>query len=190
MVIDARGLGCPKPVLMAEEAVSKIQEGSVEILIDNEASLKNLQRYAKKNSLYFESEKIENYFRVKLTKGYLCEMPESETKRGEFFVITTDSLGKDESLGKMLMKGFFETINAMAVVPSSIFFINKGVGFTTEGSDSIPILKELESKGVKIYSCGTCLKHYSLEEKLMVGKVAGMAVLIDGLRDSDKVIWI
>lgn len=190
MVIDARGLGCPKPVLMAEEAVSKIEEGIVEVLIDNEASLKNLQRYAKKNSLYFESEKVENYWKVRLTKGYTCEVPEPESKGGELLVVTTDSLGKDESLGKVLMKGFFETIIAMGEVPSALFFINKGVGLTTEGSDSIPALKELQSKGTKIYSCGTCLKHYGIEEKLMVGEVAGMAILIDGLKDSEKVIWI
>ncbi len=34
MVIDAKGQACPKPVLMAEEALSKISEGIVEILVD------------------------------------------------------------------------------------------------------------------------------------------------------------
>jgi TusA-related sulfurtransferase len=37
MVIDARGQGCPRPVMMAEEALSKITEGIVEVVVDNEA---------------------------------------------------------------------------------------------------------------------------------------------------------
>ena len=53
--IDARGIGCPKPVIMAEEALQKISEGSVEILVDNDASVSNLKRFASKNGLYSES---------------------------------------------------------------------------------------------------------------------------------------
>ena len=39
MIIDARGEDCPKPVMMAEEALSKTTEGIVEVIVDNEASL-------------------------------------------------------------------------------------------------------------------------------------------------------
>lgn len=31
MLIDARGFGCPMPVMMAEEALSKIDKGIVEM---------------------------------------------------------------------------------------------------------------------------------------------------------------
>jgi len=37
MRIDARGMDCPKPVIMAEEALTKISEGVVDVLVDNEA---------------------------------------------------------------------------------------------------------------------------------------------------------
>lgn len=52
MVIDARGFGCPRPVILAEEAFSKIEEGTIEVLVDNEASVKNLERFATKNGMY------------------------------------------------------------------------------------------------------------------------------------------
>jgi TusA-related sulfurtransferase len=52
MVIDARGLGCPKPVIMAEEALSKIAEGIIEIVVDNEASADNLAWFAKSNAFF------------------------------------------------------------------------------------------------------------------------------------------
>jgi TusA-related sulfurtransferase len=38
MIIDARGQGCPKPIMMAEDALSKITEGIIEVMVDNEAS--------------------------------------------------------------------------------------------------------------------------------------------------------
>ncbi|MBI5098125.1 MAG: hypothetical protein HZB30_02665 [Nitrospirae bacterium] len=36
MVIDARGLGYQKPLIMAEEALSTTDDGIVEMLVDNE----------------------------------------------------------------------------------------------------------------------------------------------------------
>ncbi|MGC8938117.1 MAG: sulfurtransferase TusA family protein, partial [Thermodesulfovibrio sp.] len=39
MEIDARGLGCPKPIILAEEALSKIEEGIVTVIVDNEGSM-------------------------------------------------------------------------------------------------------------------------------------------------------
>ena len=42
MQIDARGKACPHPVMMAEEALSKIGEGIVEVLVDNEESALNV----------------------------------------------------------------------------------------------------------------------------------------------------
>jgi TusA-related sulfurtransferase len=55
MVIDARDQGCPKPVMMAEEALSKITEGIVEVLVDNEASADNLAWFAKNNAFFSET---------------------------------------------------------------------------------------------------------------------------------------
>ncbi len=74
MQIDARGLGCPKPVMMAEEALSKMDEGVVEILVDNEASVKNISRFATKNAMYVETEKEEDYWRVRIVKGQSFEV--------------------------------------------------------------------------------------------------------------------
>lgn len=69
MLIDARGLGCPKPVMMAEDAVSKITEGIVDILVDNEASVENLSRFAAKSGCY--SEKVSDVLRIIRGKSLL-----------------------------------------------------------------------------------------------------------------------
>ncbi len=200
MLIDARGLGCPKPVVMAEEEISKIGEGIVEILVDNEAAVKNLSRFASKNSLYVETEKVDNYWKVRLVKGYPCEVESSElgVKSSELreeekdilLIVGTDALGKEEGLGKVLMKGFFETIKVTKEIPHTIFFLNTGIKLTTIETDIIPILKDIEAMGVEIYSCGTCLKHYNLESELKVGYRGTTNHIVEGIKDFKKTVWI
>ncbi len=195
MKVDARGLGCPKPVIMAEEALNKIDEGTVEVLVDNDASVANLQRFAKKNNMYAETEKFNGYWRVKITKGYTCEIPSSEEqaaegKKGIMMIIGTDTLGKEEDIGKILMKGFLETLKVTRELPDMIFFLNAGVKLTTMNEETVPIIKEIESMGVEIFSCGTCLKHYNLESKLKVGYRGTTNHIVEGIKDFEKVVWI
>ncbi|MEW6740499.1 MAG: sulfurtransferase-like selenium metabolism protein YedF [Nitrospirota bacterium] len=194
MLIDARGQACPKPVLMAEEALSKLEEGIVEILVDNEASVGNLSRFATKNAFYSETVREDNYWRVKIVKGYPCELPvEEEKKEPEkeiLLIIGSDVMGKEEELGKILMKAFFETMKVTKEIPHTIFFLNAGIKLTTTNENIIPILKELESMGVEIFSCGTCLKHYNLESKLKVGYRGTTNHIVEGMKDFKKTVWI
>ena len=45
--IDARGLSCPQPVLLAKQELDKNAEGC-EVIVDNPAARENVSRYAKK----------------------------------------------------------------------------------------------------------------------------------------------
>lgn len=200
MRIDARGHGCPKPVMMAEDAVSKITEGIVDILVDNEASVENLSRFAAKSGCYFKVEKQDDCWRVRIVKGYPCEIESSEfgvqsleseeKKKAILLIIGTDTMGKEESLGRVLMKGFFETMKVTKEIPHTIFFLNAGVKLTTSNEDVIPILKEIEAMGVEIFSCGTCLKYYNLESELKVGYRGTTSHVVEGIKDFQKVVWI
>jgi len=62
---------------------------------------------------------------VKIVKGHPCgvqkERTTMEPEEGLFLVVTTDTMGKDEELGKILMKGFFETMEVYKEMPSTIF---------------------------------------------------------------------
>ncbi len=194
MFIDARGLGCPKPVIMAEEAISKIDEGSVDILIDNEASLRNLMRFARKSGLSSEEVRENGHWRVKLMKGYVCEPAESPAEaikeKDLFCIVGSDTMGKEEALGRVLMKAFFETMLVTGEMPHTIFFLNAGVKLTTTDGEMIPILKSIEGKGVEIFSCGTCLKHYDLESSLRVGYRGTTNHIVEGLKDFKRTVWI
>jgi selenium metabolism protein YedF len=195
MVIDARGFGCPKPIMMAEEALSKMDEGSIDILVDNEASAINLDRFATKHNLYKETSKEENYWRVKIVKGYVCETPGEknrieEQKKDLFLIIGTDPMGKEEELGKILMKGVFETMKVTKEIPHTMFFLNTGVKLTTLDNEIIPILKEFEEMGVEIFTCGTCLKYFNLESELKVGYRGTTNHIVEGITEFKKTVWI
>jgi selenium metabolism protein YedF len=198
MLVDARGAGCPKPVMMAEDALTNIDEGSVEVLVDNEASAENLARFAAKSGLYSETTGEDGYWRTKIMKGYVCapavknEGPEALKTTGKdlFIIIASDTMGKDEALGKILMKAYLDTMKTYRELPHTIFFLNAGVKLTTIDADAVSVLKEIEEMGVEIFSCGTCLKHYNLESDLKVGYRGTTNHILEGIKDFRKTVWI
>ena len=194
MVVDARGMDCPKPVILAEEALAKMSEGIIEVVVDNEGSAKNLGKFAGTNGFFSETLREGNTWRVKIVKGYPCEVPAEETARepekGLFLVVATDTLGKEEELGKILMKGFFETMKVYKEMPGTIFFVNAGVKLTTINEETVALLKEFETKGVDIFSCGTCLKYFGLEAELKVGYRGTTANLVEGMKEIKKTVWM
>ncbi|MBF0506669.1 MAG: sulfurtransferase-like selenium metabolism protein YedF [Nitrospirae bacterium] len=193
MIADARGMGCPKPVLMAEDALSGISEGIVDVLVDNEASVKNLMRFASKSGFYSEESKEDGYWKVRIVKGYPCEVqPEAGKEPGKdvFLIIGSDTMGKDETLGRILMKGFFETMKVTREVPHTIFFLNAAVKLTTQDEEMIAILRDIEKMGAEIFSCGTCLKHFDLEKSLMVGYRGTTNHIVEGIKNFKRTVWI
>jgi len=198
MLIDARGQGCPKPVMLAEEALSKIGEGIVEVLVDNEDSALNVSGFAAQNGMSAEIRKEGRDFKVRIVKGYTCETGaepamrsvEPAEKKSLLLVVGTDVMGREEELGKTLMKAFFETMKVYRQLPHTIFLLNTGVNLATINGDIVGLLQEIEKMGVEIYSCGTCLTKYNLESELKVGHRGTMNIVVEGMQDFEKVVWV
>ena len=90
-------------------------------------------------------------------------------------VISSSCRGQgDDTLGKLLMKGFVYALSQQEQLPRTVLLYNGGAFLSCEGSDSVEDLRELEAQGVEILTCGTCLNHYGLEGKLQVGGVTNM----------------
>lgn len=90
-------------------------------------------------------------------------------------VISSNCMGQgDDTLGKLLMKGFVYALSQQEQLPRTVLLYNGGAFLSCEGSDSVEDLRELEAQGVEILTCGTCLNHYGLEGKLQVGGVTNM----------------
>ena len=90
-------------------------------------------------------------------------------------VISSNCMGQgDDTLGKLLMKGFIYALSQQEQLPRTVLLYNGGAFLSCEGSDSVEDLRELEAQGAEILTCGTCLNHYGLEGKLQVGGVTNM----------------
>ncbi len=58
------------------------------------------------------------------------------------------------------------------------------------GSPVIEQLRGLESTGVRLIVCSTCLNYYDLAEKIQIGIVGGMPDIIEAQMKADKVITL
>jgi tRNA 2-thiouridine synthesizing protein A len=67
--IDARGLSCPQPVVLAKKAIDKIGKGTIEILVDTVTSKENVSRLARSAGYQVSVEEKEREFLMKLMKA-------------------------------------------------------------------------------------------------------------------------
>jgi len=74
--------------------------------------------------------------------------------------------------------------------PAAICFYTDGVKLVCEGSAILDLLRALESSGVKLIVCSTCLKYFGLADKVRLGIVGGMPDIIAALTLADKVITL
>lgn len=87
----------------------------------------------------------------------------------------SDSIGRgDDELGAVLARAFFNTLCDEEILPATILFMNAGVKLACEGSAVLDSLKKLESLGIEMLSCGTCLDYYGIKDKLIAGSVSNM----------------
>ena len=57
--IDARGLSCPQPLFLTQEALWKAKTGTVEIIVDDPTARQNIQRTAEKEGWDFEVKELD-----------------------------------------------------------------------------------------------------------------------------------
>ena len=106
-----------------------------------------------------------------------------------FLYLNSDQMGSgDVVLGKKLLKSFLHEIAKSDTVIDVIGFVNSAVNLTTEGSEVMDSLKVLEAKGAQIASCGTCLDHFELRDKLLIGQIGTMDMSVAIMASADKVI--
>ena len=54
--VDARGLSCPQPALLTQQALRQLTGGTVEVLVDSDTSRDNVTRIAQKAGWTVSSE--------------------------------------------------------------------------------------------------------------------------------------
>lgn len=83
---------------------------------------------------------------------------------------------------------FLTLIKEAGVLPAKILFYTDGVKLACQGSPVLSLFKALESEGVELILCKTCLDYFNLTEKVEVGIVGGMPDIIEVMSRAPKVI--
>ena len=86
------------------------------------------------------------------------------------------------------MKSFVFALTRQDRLPDTILCYNSGAYLTCQGSDLLEDLKLLESEGVTILTCGTCLDFYGLRDKLAVGVVTNMYEIVEQMETAQSIV--
>ena len=198
-IIDCRGLACPLPVVNAKKASEALGSGDVlTVLVDNEIAVQNLRRFAEHKGFGVSAQKkAEKEYAVIMTISGAAEAPQEEEtacavdsrRKGMLVVLSANVMGTgDPKLGSSLMKAFVFALTKQEQLPDTIVCYNTGANLTCEGADTLEDLKLLESEGVTILTCGTCLDFYGLKEKLAVGSVTNMYDIVERMENAAQTI--
>lgn len=192
--LDVTGKVCPLPVIETKKTLDGLAVGeALEVVVDNDTAVENLEKFAAQKGHEFAKGPHEpGNFHVTITKGAPAAAADGPT-RGRpprrVVSISSDTMGEgDERLGRTLLSGFLYALTEQDTVPDTILFYNGGVRVTTEGSATIDDLRALEDAGAEVMSCGACLNHYGLTDKLQVGTITNMYVICERQMAADVVI--
>ena len=198
--VDAMGDACPIPVVKTLKALRELGgAGTVVTLVDNEVAVQNLTRMGHEKGCEVSSEQLgEKRYRVTLTVPEGVEVADGEpedatcyvpAKRNLVIQLSSDAMGAgSDELGRNLMKAFVYAVTQQDELPRTMLFYNGGARLTCEGSPCLDDLKALADQGVEILTCGTCLNHYGIAEKLAVGEVTNMYVICQKLEQASHVV--
>lgn len=199
--IDARGLSCPQPVLIAKKTIENSIADIFVVSVDNPISRENVCRFLNNQGFDLELRELaSDHFEIEATRNLAAMKhqstqediepgPEPITGARLVVYLGTCRMGSgDEELGQKLMRGFLRTLIDMHFQPWRMIFINSGVKLTTEDAEAVEALTLLSEKGVEILSCGTCLQHYGVDDRLAVGRSTTMYEVLETLNNASKVI--
>lgn len=192
ITVDVRGFNCPTPVIKTKAAMESAGTEDVLTIVDNAVARDNVKRLGEKMGYEVKVEEKEGGFYVNFSKACGCQLDNYLPQGNDYIIlICSDKMGEGAlELGQVLIKGYFYALTEAKPYPQAILFINSGVNLTTEGSEVIEYIKNLEKEGVEILSCGTCLDFYGLKEKLQVGGISNMYTIVDKMKEAAKVIRI
>ena len=199
-IVDCRGMACPLPVVNAKKAAEELSAGDVmTVRVDNEIAVQNLTRFAEHKGYGVSAEKkAEKEYAVIMTisgaaamdaknEEVACAM--DSRRKGMLVVLSANTMGTgDAKLGTSLMKAFVFALTKQDQLPETVLCYNTGAYLTCEGADTLEDLKLLESEGVTILTCGTCLDFYGLKEKLAVGGVTNMYDIVERMEGAATIV--
>lgn len=200
-IVDTKGQQCPAPIIATKKALQEALKGdTIKVLTDNVTSLNNLSRFLKDNKTKFTAEEKDGVWTLLITKPTseekyskaedYCVTEIPHLKKGDFIIaFSSDSMGLgDDYLGQILIINFIKAVKDLDILPAKMVFYNSGVKLGSVDSEAFEHLKEIEKMGVQLLLCGTCAKHFILEEKIKVGTLSNMFEIAQVMASAGNII--
>ncbi len=198
-IIDCKGMICPMPLIETRKAIRESSMGDdLQVVVDNETSFNNVSHFLNDNGYVLNYTKDGNAYtisfkvsKIEPKKEEVRPIIENKVSKSQnhIIVLNSNKMGiGDDDLGKLLMKGYLNTIDQLEVLPLEIICYNSGVTLAEKGTDSAQTLKKIENQGVKITLCGTCVDFFGLKEKLEVGTISNMLYIAGKLSSGIQIV--
>lgn len=115
------------------------------------------------------------------------QIPDNDT----IYLITRNGMGNGpEELRIQLIQTFLRLLLENDIKPAALCLYTEGVYLASEQSPVLINLQALESSGVRIILCSTCINYFGLRDKIRVGIPGGMTDILEAMRLASKVITL
>ena len=102
-------------------------------------------------------------------------------------LIAGEGIGRgDDRLGQVILANFLRSVGQRPEKPAAIILMNGGVKLACSGAEAFEAqehLRELVEQGVKVLACRTCLDHFGLVDRVVVGEIGGMPGFVELMTD-------
>ena len=198
--LDCRGMNCPKPVLETKAYLEEHGAGPFVVIVDNEASRENVLRFGRSQGCSVSvADGGGGSFEITVEPGedsgstgsfraadYECQLPVGDNL---VYIVSSDSMGSGSAeLGWGLLQTYVQTMEEVDPLPSHVILYNGGVKLAATDNKALEVLQRLEKKGVAVWSCGTCLEYFHLEDDCQVGTITNMYDIMQTMAAAGKVV--
>ncbi len=160
-LLDCKGMTCPQPVVETRDFLTAHPDNrEITVLVDNLAAARNVERFLGTHGFKASIHGADPDFKV---QGHRqgpgsCEIElegSDDRTQKTLIMVTQAGMGRgDDQLGTLLMLNFLRTLKEMGNDLWRLVFVNAGVKLTIEGTDTLPVLQELEKQGYRFWSAG------------------------------------
>ncbi len=199
--VDLRNLTCPEPVLRTKKLFDDPNVEAAEVLVDDEVSVRNLERLSKYLKASVSSKKTDKGFQVTINRlrdpnAILSIKEEYPVKDGSpgaksttVVFLSKDTFGEgDEEFSRTLLNLFLQTLFETGQRPQAILMANSGVKLMAKNSAVLKVLQDFQKDGVEVAACGLCVDYYGLKEDISVTQITNMFAICEYLTSAEKVL--
>ncbi len=197
-IVDARGQVCPMPLILTKQAIKDATDDApITVLVDNETSCKNIERFLRDNGMTAQTTRDGSRFSIRFTRdvgehtspGPSAEWAPTGGQTSYVVSLASDTVGRGPpELGAILTKGLLETLKAVSPAPSHLVLYSSGVLLAVDGSPHADALRTLEQRGIQVLICGTCVDYYGKKAEIHVGSISNMLTILEVQAAAGKVI--